>query len=383
MAKITVLGVGLVGKAIALDLAEQHQVTAVDIDKTALDNLASRNNSIQTINCDLARTETITSNISNADLVVNAVPGFMGYKTLETIIRCGKDVVDIAFCPENTLDLDSLARQHNVTAIVDMGVAPGLSNLLLGYHNAELQVQNFKCMVGGLPKFPKPPFNYKAPFSPVDVIEEYTRPARIVRDGAVLTLPALSEIEQVELPGVSTLEAFNTDGLRTLINSFPDTPNMVEKTLRYPGHAALMQSLIDIGFLNTEPLKLKDVSLRPMDFTSELLKQHWRLKDDEPEFTVMSINISGYSKNDPQKCIEYHYFLYDEFDPVSGIASMARTTGYTCTAAVKLLLDNRIPAKGVIPPETVGQLPECFDEIMKHYQQRNIILEQISGKPVS
>ena len=378
MAKISVLGVGLVGKAIALDLAENHQVSAVDIDNASLLDLVQRNKSIQPINVDLGEEKHITSSISDADLVVNAVPGFMGYKTLQTIIQCGKNVVDIAFCPENTLDLDSLARERNVTAIVDMGVAPGLSNLILGYHSIDTQVEFFKCMVGGLPKHPRPPFNYKAPFSPSDVIEEYTRPARIVRDGSVKTLPALSEIEQVQLPGIATLEAFNTDGLRTLIDSFSEIPNMVEKTLRYPGHASLMQSLIDIGFLDTKTVNLAGTTLRPLDLSTELLKQHWRLEDGEPEFTVMTINISGLLKTQPEKHVNFQYFLYDEFDPESGTGSMARTTGYTCTAAVNLILDKTICRTGVIPPESVGQTTGCFNKIMQHYEKRNIRLEQIS-----
>ena len=140
MAKISVLGVGLVGKAIALDLAGQHQVTAVDIDNASLVDLAKRNKSIQSINTDLGEEKNIKSSIGDADMVINAVPGFMGYKTLQTIIQYGKHVVDIAFCPENTLDLDSLAREHNVTAIVDMGVAPGLSNLILGYHSIDTRI---------------------------------------------------------------------------------------------------------------------------------------------------------------------------------------------------------------------------------------------------
>ena len=374
MVNITVFGAGLVGKAIALDLAERFQVTAVDNSKQALENLASRNTSIRLVQADLSNESNIFNTIQSADLVVSAVPGYMGYKTLESVIRGGKNVVDIAFFPEDALSLDPIAKQHDVTAVVDMGVAPGLSNLLLGYHSIEMDVKEFKCMVGGLPKYPKPPFNYKAPFSPIDVIEEYTRPARIVRDGKVLTLPALTEIEQVEFEMIGKLEAFNTDGLRTLIHSFPEIPNMVEKTLRYPGHAALIQSLINIGFLGTDIIETPGGNISPIHLSSELFKKHWKLEEDEPEFTVMSIDISGTRKQNTGDNDNYRYYLYDEYDTATSIGSMARTTGYTCTAAVALILENIITTRGIITPEFIGQHPGAFERITKHYEKRNIKL---------
>jgi len=267
MANITVLGTGLVGKAIVLDLARQHDVVAVDNNPQALKELASRDKTINLVQADLSVASNVITNVGSADLVVSAVPGFMGYQTLKTIISCNKNVVDIAFFPENALQLDELAKQHNVTAVVDMGVAPGLSNLILGYHSNDMVVDHFKCMVGGLPKHPKPPFNYKAPFSPVDVIEEYTRPARLVRNGKVITMPALSEIELVKFENAGTLEAFNTDGLRTLIESSPDIPNMVEKTLRYPGHASLIQTLKDIGYLDSDVIQTSETPYNPLQLS--------------------------------------------------------------------------------------------------------------------
>lgn len=374
MANIIVLGTGLVGKAIALDLAKQHQVTALDINKQALDALSAQNSTIKTIQTDLSISKNITDNIHSADLAVSAVPGFMGFKTLETIICSNKNVVDIAFFPENALELDKLAKQHDVTAIVDMGVAPGLSNLILGYHSLDTDIDCFKCMVGGLPKYPKPPFNYKAPFSPIDVIEEYTRPARLVRKGKAITLPALSEIEFIDFENAGTLEAFNTDGLRTLINSFPGIPNMVEKTLRYPGHAQLMQTLIDIGLFDPKPISKAGATISPLELATDLLKKHWRLEENEPEFTVMSIQISGKDKKNPNNAVNHQYLLFDEYDSVSNISSMARTTGYTCTAAVKLVFENTISSTGVITPEFIGQQAGCYQQILRHYEERNIEL---------
>ena len=144
-------------------------------------------------------------------------------------------------------------RQRGVTAVVDCGVAPGLSNMMLGYHASQGAVSSYRCLVGGLPVKRTWPWQYKAPFSPVDVLEEYTRPARLVEGGCIVTRPALSEPELVDLDPVGTLEAFNTDGLRSLLVTMRQVPDMVEKTLRYPGHIDYIRVLRESGFLGTEP----------------------------------------------------------------------------------------------------------------------------------
>jgi len=372
MAKIIVLGAGRIGKAIAIDLAQQHHVTAVDKDNAALETLQQTDNSIQTSQLDLINSKQLASAIKSADLVISAVPGFMGFQVLQQIISANKNVIDISFFPEDALSLDKLAKQHRVSAIVDMGVAPGMSNLILGYHNQSMQVSEFLCMVGGLPKHPKPPFNYKAPFSPVDVIEEYTRPARIVVGGKQITKPALSDLEQIEFAHVGILEAFNTDGLRTLLSTMPSIPTMVEKTLRYPGHAELIQTMQNIGFFSPDPITEIGHHVRPLDITAQLLKKHWLLEKNEPEFTVMRIKISGTEQG---KNITYLYDLYDEYDPFTQTTSMARTTGYACTAAANLVLDKPFDLMGVIPPEFVGANNLSYEYIMKYLKQRNVLFK--------
>jgi len=369
MASIIVLGAGRIGKAIALDLAQQHQILAVDIDTSALTSLKKAHKNIAIKKCDLVKETNIQQLLKPADLVVNAVPGFMGYRTLEKIIRSKKNVVDIAFFPENALELDGLAKKNHVTAVVDMGIAPGMSNLILGRHNQEIEVHSFSCMVGGLPMYPKPPFNYKASFSPVDVIEEYTRPARLIVDGKLVSKPALSDLETVRFDNIGTLEAFNTDGLRSLLYTMPNIPNMQEKTLRYPGHAQLISALQSAGFFSAQPYSSKRKSCRPLDMTVSLLTRQWLLEDQEREFTIMRIIITGVKNGKP---IQFHYDLYDAYDSASQTTSMARTTGYACTAAVALLLDKRFCSEGVHPPEMIGRDKACFDAMLQYLQQRNV-----------
>ena len=371
--KIGILGAGMVGRAIAIDLAKNYQVTSFDISSDSLNLLQEKSSSITTVQSDLRDYSRYPALLLNFDLIICAVPGFMGYKTLEAIINCGKNVVDISFFPENALQLDALAKEVGVTAIVDCGVAPGMSNLILGYYNAIMKVDSFDCMVGGLPKQRIKPFEYKAPFSPVDVIEEYIRPARYVENSNIVTKPALSDAELINFEHAGTLESFNTDGLRSILFTMPHIPNMKEKTLRYPGHIDLIIALKNAGFFNEDEIIVKGTKIKPMDFTAALLFDSWKLKDNDEEFTLMKIIINGILENKPT-CIEY--FLYDEYDPITQTASMSRTTGYTCTAAANLIINNIFSEKGVFPPELIGKHKPCFDFILQYLEQRNVVYKK-------
>ncbi len=366
---IAVLGAGMVGRAIALDLAKDYQVTSFDVSDTNLKELSNRNGNIKTIVANLAQYDEYNNWLKPFDLVVTAVPGFMGYKTLEAVINAGKNVVDISFFPEDVLQLDKLAKQKNVTVITDCGVAPGVSNFVIGRYNEEMKVTSFECYVGGLPKERKPPFQYKAPFSPIDVIEEYIRPARLVEDGKIITTPALSERETLSFDEVGELEAFNTDGLRSLIYTMKNIPDMKEKTLRYPGHIDLIIALKQAGFFETQPVQIKGTTISPLEFTSKLLISEWKLGSEEEEFTVMKIIVRG-EKDGNKKTIEYN--LLDRYDKATKTSSMARTTGYTCTAAVNLIAKEMFTEKGVFPPELVGKYKNCFDFVINYLKERNV-----------
>lgn len=355
----------MVGRAIALDLAKEHSVTSFDLNAQSLEEIKNRNAAIQTVGANLSNFAEYENWFSPFDIVVTAVPGFMGYRTLEAVINAGKNVVDISFFPEDALQLDALAKEKNVTVITDCGVAPGMSNFIFGRYNAEMKVTAFECYVGGLPKEKKPPFQYKAPFSPVDVIQEYIRPARLVDNGQVITKPALSERELMHFDEVGELEAFNTDGLRSLIFTMSHIPDMKEKTLRYPGHIDLIIALKQAGFFDTHPLRINDIDITPLDFTSKLLLHEWKLGPEEEEFTVMKVIIKGEGKT-------IIYDLYDKYDPATKTSSMARTTGYTCTAAVNLIAKNLFSEKGVFPPELIGNRKHCFDFVLNYLKERKV-----------
>jgi saccharopine dehydrogenase-like NADP-dependent oxidoreductase len=286
MSKIIILGSGMVGSAMAFDLAKNHSVTLADLSVERLNHLQQKNDSVKYFQLDVTNYDALHKAIVNEDLVICAVPGFLGFETIKQIILAKKNVVDISFFPENALELEALAKENGVTAIVDCGVAPGVGNFILGRHNHTHKLTDFECLVGGLPKIKKWPFCYKAPFSPVDVIEEYTRPARYIENGNLITRPALSDCEFVHFDEVGTLESFNSDGLRSIIYTMPHIKNMKEKTLRYPGHVEYVRVLKESGFFNQENISINGAEISPLDFTSKILFNEWKLGDNEPELTI-------------------------------------------------------------------------------------------------
>lgn len=378
MKKIVVLGAGRVGGAIVRDLAAtgEFEVTAADASAEALARLDGMPN-VVTAQADLSDPATLGRVLADQELVVGAVPGFMGFETVRRALEVGIPVVDISFFPEDPFELDALAREKGLTALVDCGVAPGCSNLILGRLEAELDsTERFVCLVGGLPVERRWPYEYKAPFSPIDVIEEYTRPARFRRDGKDVTLPALTEVELVDFPGLGTLEAFNTDGLRTLLRTCR-TPSMVEKTLRYPGHAERMRMLRETGFFDADPVDAGGVRVRPIDVAARLLFDAWMLGPGEHDLTAMRVEVEGTADGRP---VRHVYTLLDRYDERTGIHSMARTTGYTCTAMVRMVARGMFREPGVHPPEIVGRDRACFDFIMEELAARGVVIQHEVGE---
>ena len=371
MKKVIVLGAGMVGTTMAIDLANSYAVTVADRSVDALDRLKKRMPGITVEALDVTDKDALGRILASFDLVVNAVPGFLGYRTLEQIILSGKSVVDISFFPEDALALEDLARQKGVTAVVDCGVAPGMDNIILGYYDTQLKVTDFLCLVGGLPKQKKWPFAYKAPFSPIDVIEEYTRPARYVEHGEVVVRPALTDCEFFEFDGVGTLEAFNSDGLRSLISTMPHIPYMKEKTLRYPGHVEYIQVLKESGFFSEDTIAMGNCEIRPLDVTSKILFKEWFLHPDEEELTVMRVQVKGLDANGSTR--EIIYDMLDYYCSETGASSMSRTTGYTATAVANLVLNGKVKKKGILPPEYIGQEPGAFEFILKYLKDRNVV----------
>jgi saccharopine dehydrogenase-like NADP-dependent oxidoreductase len=369
--KVIVLGAGLVGGPMALDLARngEFEVTSADRSAEALARLSGVAG-ITTIQMDLDNADTLKSLVKQHDLVISAVPGFMGFRTMERIIECGKNAVDIAFFPEDMFLLDAKAKEMNVTAICDIGVAPGMSNVLIGYGASMLDtLEKGITYVGGLPVVRTWPFEYKAVFSPIDVIEEYTRPARYIDGGRLVVREALSDPEMIDFPNIGTLEAFNSDGLRTLATTVKGD-YLIEKTLRYKGHIEKMAVLRDTGFFDKEPLLINGVMISPLEFTARLLFPKWKLQPGEEDLTIMRIITEGLKNGIRQR---YTWDLYDRLDKVTGVHSMARTTGYTATMVARLLSKGLYSHKGISAPEYLGKDASIVKFLLDGLKERGVV----------
>lgn len=379
MKKVIVLGAGLVGSVMAADLASDAalDVTLADNRQDALDRAVAQAqpHKLATLCADLSDTRTLKRTIEPFDMVVGALASAIGFASLRTIIEAGKNFADICFMPEDAIDLDSLAKEHNVTAVVDCGVAPGMSNLLAAHAASQLDVaESITIYVGGLPRERCWPFEYKAGFSPSDVIEEYTRPSRIVEHGKIVVREALSEPELLDFEGVGTLESFNTDGLRSLAYTMK-TPFMKEKTLRYPGHIELMRVFRETGLFGHDPIEIKDaqqgrtVQVRPIDVISTLMFPKWTYEPGEQDLTVMRIIVEGSCDGKQQ---QHTWDLLDFFDVKTGCTSMSRTTAFPCAIMARLVANGTFTQPGVNPPELFGNDPKIVSHILAELASRGV-----------
>jgi lysine 6-dehydrogenase len=369
--RLVVLGAGMVGSAMARDLAEDAalRVDVADARPEALERISERSPAIGTVRADLANPEVVGRLVTGYDLALGALPSVIGFAALRAVIEAGRSYVDISFMPENALTLDRLARERGTTAIVDCGVAPGLSNMMAGAAVARLDAaERVEIYVGGLPVARHWPFDYKAGFAPWDVLEEYTRPARLVEHGRVVVKEPLSEPELLEFPGVGTLEAFNTDGLRSLVDTMK-VPFMKEKTLRWPGHAELMRVLRDTGFFSLEPVDVAGVRVRPRDLTAALLFPKWTFAEGEPDLTVMRVRVLGTANGAP---VVHGWDLVDRYNEASGLRSMSRSTGYVATSVARLLAGGAFARPGVHPPELLGATPGLLERVLADLSARGV-----------
>ena len=381
MKKVAVLGCGLVGAAIARDLSREAglEVTACDADPQALESLGKEPRA-RSLRANLADPKTVTEIAGRADVVVGALPGRLGFAMLEAVIRSGTPIADISFSPQDPLVLDVLARERGVTAVVDCGVSPGISNFAAGRAAGRLsEIEDVTIYVGGLPVDRRRPFGYAIVFSAADVIEEYTRPARLVEEGRVVTRPALSAIETLEVPGVGRLEAFLTDGLRTLLTTIR-ARSMKEKTLRYPGHADAMRSLRDCGFFDTGKIEAGGSAISPRAMTEELLARAWKLAEGEEEFTFLRVDVRG--RDSAGSSRRYEFELLDRTDRSGGRTSMARTTGFPCAAVAAMIARGQYRDPGVRPLEFLARDEDAATHLLEALRDKGLTFREdwSSGK---
>ena len=404
-----ILGAGTIGSVMALDLLtrEPHfAVRLVDRDMSrlqaararvqkAVEGLHAHNdlpdrmspdailNSVELQTADLTDPEALGRVTTDADVVLGALSSVIGLRALESVIAAGvARYVDVSFMPEDLPEpLHDRAVRQGTIAVYDCGVAPGMSNLLTGYAEARTEggLGSVEILVGGLPIERRWPFEYRAGFAPSDVIEEYTRTARIRRGGREVHVEALTEPELLDIAGVGTLEAFNTDGLRSLLKTV-DAPDMVEKTIRYPGHAELMRVLRHIGLFDQTPIEVPvadgdrgggiamTVRVRPLDVMQTLMFPLWQFGEGERERTVMRVRTT--SRTGEQQMA---WSLNAEYDDRTHCTSMQRTTAFPATIMARLLVEGAFDRPGVHPPEIIGrESPGLAERMLEELRARGV-----------
>lgn len=369
MAKAVVLGAGMVGSVMAADLMGQgFDTTIADIRRENLDAACARS-PVRPVEADLSDVAAIRRVVEPADVVVGALSSRIGFKALRAVIEAGKNYADISFMSEDFTELGALAKRAGVTVVTDCGVAPGMSHILAA-HGAGLldRCDAIEIYVGGLPRIRTWPFDYKAAFSPADVIEEYVRPARIVEHGKVVVRPALSEPELMDFAGVGTLEAFNTDGLRSLCTTL-NVPFMKEKTLRFPGHIDLMRAMRETGLFSEDEIDIRGVKVRPLDVTSRLLFPKWTYQPGEEDLTVMRVTATGIKGT---RAVTHTWELLDFHHLPTNTSSMSRTTGFPCAIVAGMLAKGTLQSPGVNPPERLGMRPEVVKALLSEQARRGI-----------
>ncbi len=374
--KVIVLGCGKIGSVMAKDFArtvEGSRVTAADISEERARRSASEIKGANWTTIDTTDHPALVETLRGFDLALGALPGDYGYKTLEASVEAGIDIVDISFTPEDPLQLDGAAKKAGVTMIPDCGVAPGLSNILVGHSASRLdKVRAVHIMVGGIPETPIPPLGYTITWSAEGLIDEYVRDVRIIEDGRTVEVPALSGLEEIEFPGVGTLEAFYTDGLRSLAQSLPNVESMWEKTLRYPGHVEKVSLLRELGFFGEEPVTVGGEPVSPRLVTARLLERSlW--KPEVGDLLAMNIEVRGEAEG---KETGYRHRILDRFDPETGVSAMARTTAYTASIVAGMLAQGTIKDKGALPPERLGKDEKFVETLMAELKKRGVLIEE-------
>ncbi len=344
--KIVVLGGGAQGRVIARDLARSLRdahVTVADLTQPTLPALPN----LDWIEADLADPATIARLLRDHDFGVGALPSRLGFGAMKAAIEAKRSLVDVSFSAEDPLALDAEARAAGITIAPDCGLAPGLSHLLVGHHAARYGTPDeVLIMVGGVSEDASRPFGYVVTWSLDDLLEEYVRPARIIRGGVPAEVPAFSGLERVQIAGVGEMEAFYSDGLRTLVESLPGVREMGEKTLRWPGHAEAVRPLVENGRLLDE-LRRHCLANPPRDLVVLDVRMRWG--DTRRQATML-----------------------DRYDAKTGMTAMSRTTAFTTSVVAQLAARGGLKEHGVHPLERIARDDKAYGFILAEMESRGV-----------
>ncbi|MBU9673097.1 saccharopine dehydrogenase NADP-binding domain-containing protein [Planococcus sp. CP5-4] len=371
--KFAVLGAGLMGKQAARDLLRNEQVEKVVLaDRTTEKAEAFRQQlndpRLEIAKMDASRDDELKQVMARVDIVINALFYTFNEKVAKIAIECGVHSVDlgghIGGATDKVLAMHEQASNQGVTIIPDLGVAPGMINILTGYGASQLdEVESIRIYVGGIPLHPKPPLEYKHVFSLEGVFDHYTDTSHVIRDGELEEVESLSEIEPISFDGFNELEAFHTSGgTSTLTKTFWDVNSLEYKTIRYQGHANKFRLLVELGLTDRErkvnagghEVSLREVLLKVLEPITEL--------GDEKDAVLLRVTVSGVKQQ--EECT-YQYEMVTIRDESTGVTAMAQATAYSISVVAQMIAGGLIQKRGVYPPEQIVPGAEYITEMKK------------------
>ena len=382
--KVVVLGAGLMGKEIARDLVASEQVKQVflaDVSVEPTQNFVAtlNTNKVEVVQLDADCEDDLRKVISKGDVVINALFYSFNERVVRAAIDMGVHSVDlgghIGGITEAILQLNAEAADKGVTIVPDLGVAPGMINILTGYGATKLDsVDSIKLFVGGIPTEPKPPLHYTQVFSLDGVFDHYTEPSKMIQKGTLTEVESLTGIEPIYFEEFGVLEAFYTSGgISTLYKTFPDVKTLEYKTIRYKGHAEKFKLLADLGFLdktNTVEVDGHEVNVRTV--TREALKKKLEL-GKKTDAVLLRVIISG-EKHEQQLTYEYEMIVRKDLE--KNVTAMARATANTISVVAQMIGNRTITQRGVHTPETVVPGDEFIQEMAK----RGVVIKETSHR---
>jgi len=355
--KIVVVGGGMQGRVIAKNLqerGEKPEVTIADIVKPSELPAA-----VPFVQADILDTSQSTAISKTADAIVLAVPSKISHAALTNVIKAGKPVVDVSFTPKPPLELDSLARASGACCVIDCGVAPGLSHILTGRAFSQLGgLDSLRILVGGIPQEPPPVFRHAIYFNAHDLIDEYIRPAHARKNGNDMApIPIDLQTENFCDAEFGNLEAFLSDGLRSLLTSYPNIRDMAEFTLRWPGHFDTMRTLYSIGLLDDGNTESGIVDTLNRRYSANSF----------PDLLIMVVEAQHKSARRIWRLVDRR---------TDGESAMSRTTGFTAAAVAMILTRRQFTEPGIHPPERLGHDPRLTEGIINDLKTRGIYIRE-------
>jgi len=373
--RVAIFGSGLMGSAVARDLVRYRDVegvTVCDVDQNKLRALSriepSSKLSIKVH--DVRRMTDTIRLLRKFDIAVGALPHALCEYPIRAALQAQLSLVDLIFGWRFERDgIHEAAKRRGIMIIPACGLAPGLTNILAKHAADQMdRVDEIHIKTGGLPEKPEPPLNYRIVFSFEAVLEEYLRKARIIHNGRVVDVEALSGLETVTFPRpIGKCECFYTDGLSTLVRTIKGVREMDEKTIRWPGHVAQIRTLIDCGLLEADPVTVDGQQISPRKLVVGILSKRLALGRGK-DITLLRVDVTGRIRG---RRAHQSYEMIDHYDAKLKMTSMARTTAFPCSIVTHMIGAGLIRGRGVVPPE-IAVNQNLYPIFMKELSQRGI-----------